>query len=76
MVTHWLIFIVGCWVGVTAGFGLALVLMGPKLRRLDESEEDFFGPTLAYRQSAAAVRRQQARTPGMPPPNARPSHIA
>ncbi len=74
MVTYWLIFIAGCWVGVTAGFGLALVLVGPKLRRLDESD-DFFGPTLAYRQSASAARRQQTQTSGIPA-NARPSHIA
>ena len=79
MVTHWFFFIIGCWVGVTAGFFLALVLIGPRLRRLEtsESEDDFFGPTLSYRRSATALpRRHQPRQPGAPPPHARPSHIA
>ncbi len=76
MATHWLYFIVGCWIGVTAGFMLALVLIGPRLRRLDASQDDFFGPTLSYRRSAAAARRQQALHPDAAPVHARPSHIA
>ena len=71
MGTHWFLFLIGCWVGVTVGLGLAFVLMGPKLRRLEEStEEEFFGPTLAYRRSAVGARRPQVGG------DARPSNIA
>jgi hypothetical protein len=50
--------------------------MGPKLRRLDLDEDDFFGPTLAYRRSAVGRREQQRSQAQAAPAGARPSHIA